>query len=233
MERFPQEQIQLMEDIEYRPIVASIIDSSEIDEQTKKTFLDMEKNGQFIDYFGKNEFYDENNIRNAGERTYVISECNDKSKYSTGYYNCTGIIIVGEKKEDNKQISFMSHQDPKSILSLNDKTEKFNKDLIDSINEIKNKTKQKSLDVIIFGGSYGRDYKNSINALRDIIVKETEVEPTVMTGPSSKVYDRNDDTRVYFDTQKRHLFIARPTQVDYKFNESYLASDLDRKKDDW
>lgn len=230
MEKFPGKQ--LIEAKEFKPIIASIIDSGNIDEKTRETFLRIEKDGQFINYYGDKEFYNKNNIKNAGQKTYAISECNDSPKYSTKYYDCTGIIIVGEEKEGSKQISFMSHQDPQAILDTDNKKEEFNKDIIDSINEIKNKTKEKSIDVIIFGGSYGRNYKKLINELRDIIIKEMGIEPVVMTGPNCRVYDYNDDTRVYFDTQNRRLFIARPDQYS-EVNESYFASEIEEKMRKW
>lgn len=232
MEKSLEKPSQSIEVKEFKPIIASIINSKEIDEQTKKTFLEIEEKGQFIDYYGKKELFDKNNIKNAGQKAYAISECNEKSKYSTGYYDCTGVIVVGEEKEGHKQVSFMTHQDPESILNIDGRKEEFSKDLIDSISEIKNKIKEKSIDVIIFGGRYGRNYKKSINELRDIIVKETAIEPIVMTGPNCNMDDRDDDTKVYFDTQTRRLFIARPTQYS-EVNESYLASEIDNKMREW
>lgn len=217
---------------EFKPIRACIIDSTKIDPQTQNIFSKIEMNGQFIDYYEGQGYYKENNIKNAGNLTYVISECNEKDKYSIEYHDCTGVIVVGEETDGNKQISFMSHQEPS--LFLDSKKEKFVQHLIEGSKEIKNKVKEQSIDVVIFGGDKGDDiYKKSIKFLGDVLTKEFGIEPTIMTGPNSHFQSSTEDTRVYFDTQNRRLYIARPFQENNKVNENYFPTELDKKSKEW
>jgi hypothetical protein len=211
------------------PIRACLIDIYNIDFQTEKTLEEIERKGQFVNYDGDKNFFKENNLRNAGEKTYVISESNDKDKYSKRYCNCTGIIAVGEEKESDKQISFMVHQDPWSFLKSDKR--KFIYDLKKAIKEIKNETKENSIDVVVFGGCAGDkdEYKESIRFVSNILTKEFNFDPTIMTGP------RKSDTRqtkVYFDTQNRRLYILR-SPLDSKYNESYMPHELEEKSKDW
>lgn len=218
------------ENREMKPIRACLVDSEEIDSQTRNTIKQIEKNGQFVDWDGNKVFLRKNNLRNAGESTYVISESNKKDKYSKRYCNCTGIAIVGEKKDSNKQISFMSHQDPYNFLS-NNKT-KFTQDLVEAIKEIKNKTKKGSVDAVVFGGKAGNgdEYERSIRFITNILSQEFDFEPTVMTGPNTRIYENS--TKVYFDTQNRRLWIVRPAQKS-EANENYVPNELDKKSRKW
>ncbi len=229
-EKFKQEELKPKVEAEFKPIIACLINDNErVDPQTEKTLYLIKKDGQSIDYYANKNFYELNNMRNSGKQTYVVSECNDKDKYSKRYCNCTGVILVGKDKNSNKQISFMSHQDPWKFLT--NKKEEFTKDIIESIKKIKNETNEKSIDAIIFGGNAGNDeYKNSIKLLGDIITKELNFEPTVMTGPNMNSWD--GPTNVYFDTQNRRLYIERPPQ-ESEHNENYLPSELEEKSTKW
>lgn len=211
------------------PIRASIVDSKDTDPETLKTIGEIKESAQFVDFDGSEKYFTKNKIRNAGLGTYMISESNDRNKYSEGYFNCTGLVVVGEDLESGKQISFMSHQNPSNFLHRS--KEKFIQDMVDAFNELKEKVKEKSIDVVIFAGqkNSSRDYESSVQLLGELFKKEFNLEPTVMTGPNSVSFS---STEVYFDTQNRRLFIIRPLQKN-KLNESYTPTELEQKRKDW
>lgn len=230
----------------FKPIIACIVDPESLDSSTKKTLLLIEKNGQFIDWDAEEPFWKENNISNAGKESYVLSECNDRDKYSKRYQNCIGIVVVGEEVGSDRQISIMSHQCPRKIVG--DIKEKFIKDLIEKIEEIKSRSKEGSVDVVIFGGQIrnyndfvilGKHikryndfyYKESIELLNKIFTRKLNLKPTVMTGPNQ--HPREGPTEVHFDTQNRRLFIFRPFQENNNLNQSYLPDDIKKQKKKW
>ncbi len=212
-----------------KPIISCIIDEQNIDKQTEKTLDYIEKNGLFVNYGGDINFFKNNKLKNAGETTYVISESNDKPKYSKRFWNCTGIVVVGENPIDGNQVSFMSHQDPWEFLY--DSKEKFILDLKQSISNLKGISKKNSIDVAIFGGKDGNyEYEKSIKLLNEIISKELKIEPNIVTGPS---IDKSHPTRVYFDTQNRRLYLLRGFQTNHKANENYFSGQFEEKSNDW
>jgi hypothetical protein len=222
---------------DFKPTRACIIDDTkEIDSQTKEILLSIEKNGVYVNYIKDNDFFEQGIMKNAGESTYAISECDEKNKFGEDYCNCTGFIIVGEDKDSKKQISSMSHQYPDEFLKS--KKKEFIKDLVDTVEEIKRRTKEKSVDVVIFGGNAGGNqnkynydiYKKSIKLIGEAFKKELNFEPTVMTGPNKGSW--RGSTKVYFDTQNRRLYILRPHQ-ESELNESYLPSEIEEKSKKW
>ncbi len=210
------------------PIRACILDIENIDPNTLKAINLIEANGVNIDYYGDEKIYYENNMKNAGKRTYVISESNNKDKYSHSYYNCTGIIVVGKNKE-GEEISFMSHQDPYEFLF--DKKANFINDLSERIEKILQKVEKNDIDAIIFGGNRGDlGYQKSIKLIGNILREKLNFEPTVMTGPNFT----NSQTNVFFDTKNRRLYIARDKRGTRSGpNESYLASELKKRSKEW
>lgn len=218
---------------EFKPIHACLVDVHNIDKQTQKTIDRIKKEGIFIDYDGGSYFYAKNNIKNAGIGTYVISQCDDKDKWSTRYWDCTGIVAVAEDKETGKQISFISHQSPEGI---NEEKDKFINDLAESFSDLRDRTQNVNIDVVVFGGHGNlRKYLDSIKSVGAILHEEFNIEPTIMTGPNfhQKLSDPlNNPTEGYFDTQNRRLYIVRPPQ-ESEANENYLPHELDKQRDKW
>ena len=60
---------------EFKPVRACILDVENIDPETRKTLKLIEANGVNLDWYGGEEVYDKNNIKNQGRGTYLISEC--------------------------------------------------------------------------------------------------------------------------------------------------------------
>ncbi len=89
-----------------KPIMACIFDDENPSERRAFEALDQER-ALSVDYFFRDETMHEKELTNAGEKTYVISPNNEQDKFSYGYKNCTGVVVVGRSKENGKEISFM------------------------------------------------------------------------------------------------------------------------------
>ena len=244
----------------FKPIRVAIIDAKNIDLYTKKMLRLIEKKGERVNFYRFPPLFKKDTVKNAGDETYVIPGFNEKDKFSERYWGCTGVVFVGKDKETGKQISFMTHQDPYSILD--DKEQIFKEDLSERIKEFKNKVLVDSIDAIVYGG-YGynnsdqkddfeldekdeknekekmpeyTDYKKSIVLIGEVIKNELGFEPTVIVGPNSNYKEEDEDsypTEAYFDTQNRRLFLVRPYQDNNKFNEDYLPSQVEEKSKEW
>lgn len=186
-------------------------------------------------------FYDSDDImrlkelRNAGENTYVISPIDERSKLSGGYKNCTGVVVVGRSRDGGKELSFMSHEDPKNFLQNHKKS--FIADLTKQLEEIKKAAEDETIDAVVFGGNYGdwgenseykKDYKDSVALLSETIEKELGFSPVVLTGPNIV----GGDTGAYFDTAKRRLYILKPEE-ERATNLPYRAEDVPAEEAKW
>jgi len=56
-------------------------------ESKDNILVDYEEEGQTLDY---------KNIKNAGKKTYALSEIDDHNKFSLKYKNCVGIVVSGK-----------------------------------------------------------------------------------------------------------------------------------------
>ncbi len=148
-------------------------------------------------------------MHNGGYETYVISDVNSKDKFSVGLYDCTGLIIVGEDKKTNKNISLLSHQDPKEFLTPR-LIDSFKLHLIERIKKISEKSKKGSIDAIIFGGNTRskENFKKSIELVSKLVLDQLKFEPTVATGPK----ERYGATNMYFDNKNRRAYLFMPQQ---------------------
>ena len=218
----------------YKPIRACILDRTNIDDDTLDKLFYIEKEGQEINLFGEKEELKKEKIKSDGEMSYVISECNEKNKFSKFFVDCTSVIAVGEDKKLNKQISFLSHQDPGEFLEK--KKEEFIDDLSKSLLDIKEKSKDGSIDIVIVGGDRGgTSYKNSIKLLNKIIKMKLGFSPTVLIGPNlrTEYFFPGCEMDIYLDTQKRGLYIVRFPH-DTKANKNYTPDEILKiKKEEW
>lgn len=211
-----------------------------LNNEEKIIINNIKESGQFVNFKEKVDILNERGFKNSGYETYVISRINKSNMYSEGYYNCTGIIMVGESKKEKKPLSFMSHQDTRIFFEGNDVNEKFKKDLSSIIHEFKNEVNTESIDVIIFGGKIstnkdtGRkdkaEYINSIKYLSNIITKELSIKPRIATGPNKTPL--SGPTNIYFDIANRLLYVVRPIQEN-EVNESFVFDDLENQSSKW
>lgn len=201
---------------DFKPIVTCITEVKSGEEGSAFPFKDIARKSsedvENINYSASTNRLRENNILNGGYQTYVISDLNSKDKYSTGMYDCTGIVLVGEDVKTNKNISILTHEDPKQFLKPN-LVDSFKEHLILSLEKILNNSKKGSIDVLIVGGhTIGYNGKNnyieSIEFIRQIIKDKLGFDPTVVTGPKGGT----GPSHVYFDNDNRRLHLSMPEQ---------------------
>lgn len=224
-------------------IMASIIDLNNIDIYTKKMIQSIKKNAVNVDYHENPDFMEKNNLITAPNEKrlsmhwsqYVISPCDEKDKYSTGYSDCTGVVLVGKDKKSEKNLSFLSHHSSRG-KELSDENNNFYKDLSKSSKDFIEKVDKKTIDAVIYGG-FGlvseERYKESIISVADNLKNVFDFEPVVLTGPN---FEYGGSTDVYFDTQNRRLFLVRPIQSiqkDDPVNQSYLPKDIEEQSKEW
>lgn len=103
------------------------------------------------------------------------------------------------------------------------------------LNEIKERSVEGTIDAVIFGGMYikdwvriQKDYLESVKLLTTEIKNILGFEPLVITGPKTVL--GNDD--VFYDNEHRRLYIIRP-EVGDESTKSYWPSDIDKQKKKW
>lgn len=188
-----------------------------------------------VDYYSDPDYLKRNNFLNNGYSTYVISPVDDIDKLSTRFLDCTGLVVTGIDKKTGKNISFLSHQDPKEFLS--DNKDQFTVHLRQRFAEIKDRCIPSTIDAVIIGGNYitlpksrspyKQNYLNSIKLLSLETKQALGFEPSVINGPKQ---DMGED-KVYYDNENRRLYFIRP-----KVNPdtgSFVYSDIEEEKKRW
>ena len=195
------------------------------------------KNATFVDFYEDRETLDSQEIKNAGNQTYVISPLDSSNKLSQRYINCTGLLTVGVDKESGKNISLLSHQEPSKFLDH--KNNEFTEHMKDSLKQIHSQCIPGTIDSMILGGNYlpgykDRDYRDkyekSINKLTSLFKNEFGFEPIVTSGPKTK----EGSESLLFDNDNRRVYLVRDYYTQFtKNNEPYLPSEIEQEKEKW
>ncbi|MFA4817114.1 MAG: hypothetical protein WC608_00120 [Parcubacteria group bacterium] len=183
-----------------------------------------------------------NGFKNSGFGSYLISPISEGIWHSDRYSNCTAVVAIGRDANTGKEISFLSHQDPRYFIDGGiDKTGIFSRELSDSLKELKARSQADTVEVSLLGGNYNtttvekekgyqhRHYKQSIEKLRQIIQNSLGFDPKVLTGPNNNI---GSETVVIIETQKRKVWIERTKQLP-EFNQSYMANALNEEEKKW
>jgi hypothetical protein len=189
-----------------------------------------------IDYHQRLQGLNEQHFLNAGEATYVISTIDEANKYSRDYFDCTGLVVTGIDKETGRNISFLTHQDPKKFLKK--KKEEFVADLNRRLEEMRSRCVSGTIDAVIVGGNYDEDesekkisfaknYLDSISLLTDEVKKSLGFEPIIINGPKTTL--NQDD--VFCDNEHRRLYFLRPAVNNN--TQSFNNSEINKEKKKW
>ena len=108
----------------------------------------------YVDFFQMPEQSDKKGIKSGGEQTYVISPSNELNKLSTLYKNCTGVVVTGQSKDTGKNISLLTHQNPRHFLPEGNARNSFLSHLRDGLLDLKEKCVPETVDAVIIGGNY-------------------------------------------------------------------------------
>ncbi len=228
---------------EIRPIFACVEARDQFEkshgaelEEFMKSIDDL-SNSRNVDYYGKPDELQEQNFKNAGVDSYVISPIDGADKFSTSFRNCTGLVVVGVDKKTGENISFLSHEDPKYFLPQKENSNQFIHDLEQQLLELKERSAEGTIDAVIVGGNYHNslgsfnyveDYENSIKLLSEEVSKALGFEPMVVTGPKTA----HGIDNVFFDNKEKRLSIVRP-EVGDATTENYMPSGIDEQSKKW
>jgi hypothetical protein len=165
----------------------------------------------------------------GGDNQYVMSGVNSKDKFSSGFYGCVGLVVVGIDKDSGENISIGLHTplyDPDvdykdrglNSLALN---------LRAQLNSLKEQCLEGSIDSVMLGGlideTYGDSDKEIYTKTSDFIGYQVEqvigARPTIAGGPkrlsiekktSKEFQNSSQGDTFYFDNARRRLYLVRP-----------------------
>ena len=163
--------------------------------------------------------------------SYIISPVSGKDKFTEELLDCTSIIAVGRDTSSGKEISILTHQDPKHVLKAQKET--FTNDLKERLKELKDRCQEGSIDIVIAGGKLMSDspeyYKKVLEELSLVVEELFEFKPLVICGPK---YPMAGQDNIYFDTQNRRLYIVRPKYSNFS-NEVFKTEDAEKMQKKW
>ena len=177
-------------------------------------------------------YYREHHIKSNQNGTYVISEASEKNKYSEGYLNCTGLIMIGVDKETGDNISVVTHQQSDSTTLAD--AEKFIRDLATTVKDFVQQCKPKTIDALIVGGNDNdknnlTEYRESAQDIINIASPFLGFAPRMATGP--KITNGKYDTNIYLDTENRRLHLFMPTQENARVYEDFALENIEIQKE--
>jgi hypothetical protein len=234
-----------------QPIIACV----GIDEQhdiERKEIDAIIKKGTDVNFYLRGEELQKSNLKNSGEMTSVISQVDNTSKFTENLYNCTSLVAVGREINSQQNISLLTHNhivEPSATGYDPIKEESFISSCRESLEELKGRCLEGSIDIIIAGGEFQtgkkgsyrtknlNDYQKALEILSRVVFDVLGFEPIVVCGPKD-----SDRDNVYFDTASRRLYIIRPgSSSDIPFlynkpllhNDTFQPSNIEVKKKDW
>ncbi len=172
----------------------------------------------------------------------IISPIDDRNKKSFEYANCTGVVAVGMEKETGKNISFLTHQNPRSLKQYKESTSRA---LVESLDELKSRCTEGTIDIVIVGGSYiirvikinnntyrdgvvQDEYEESIKVLSEQVRSVFGFEPVVISGPKML----NGEEKVFFNNENRRLYLVGPTGTSTGV-KPFTQNNIDDEKPAW
>jgi hypothetical protein len=188
-----------------RPIMACVGTLEQYLENGPDEVDAIEHESRDVNFFKDPQDLAKSKFKNGGFNTYAISPLDQLDKFSTGYIDCTGVVASGRDKETGEYISFLSHQSPAYFLDKDKfSTEKFKRDLKESLDELRKRSEEGTVDVAIVGGNHS-NYKKSVDLLANEVKNVFGFEPVDIAGPNH--FGGGD--KVFYDNKNRRLYIIR------------------------
>lgn len=218
-----------------RPIIACIGTPDQFNQTNPALFNQIPGGSHDVNYHG-GSIYENEKSKHRKKESYIISPVDHLDKFSKSYYNCLGIIVTGQDKKTDKNISFLSHQDPVDFLKNQYRKNIFRRDLNLTLLEIKERSFERTIDAVIFGGNYLEDLRSQNNYVKSVKLltieakKVLEFKPLIMTGPKDNI--EKDD--VFYNNDNRLLNIMRDLVGDGDAStESYYPGDIEEQRKKW
>jgi hypothetical protein len=165
---------------------------------------------------------------------------NSSDKVSTEFRNCVGIVVVGKRKANEKQISFVFHASPDEFVFSNPAQQaKVREAVQERLEYMQQKCKSGSIDAVLVGGNdpskdiamlgvANNDYRTMVEAYGEIVKEVLHFDPVVVAPP----LQGQGDTHVYFETTTRRLFVYKDSDFP-KYPHAFRAADVSAEEDAW
>ncbi|TSC60932.1 MAG: hypothetical protein Athens041674_935 [Parcubacteria group bacterium Athens0416_74] len=209
--------------------------------EDKAALSAIKKSAENVDYSAWENEHRRLGQRSEGYQTYVVSAVNESSKYSEGYKNCTGVLGVGIDMTTGRNISFLTHQDPRQILVSEHRWKAFLSDLRHALTELKDKVDRESIDIVLFAGDYdfdgvsvvdaranagkrrADDYRDVVAGVGEVVREVLGIDPRVVVGPKEV---SPHAVNAIVDTQRRRLYMFRPEQEGFDNNTDFRSAQV-------
>ena len=217
------------------PIIACVGTKENYGLEELKKIENFKKTSENIEYPYDPKKLKELGYKTGGEKTYTISDISIEPKFSEDSDECTFLAAVGTEKGSGENISILTHQDPKSFHG--ETRDSFEKDLRESLLELKKRCEDKSVDIVIAGGRYHMkgyldkdgdfdNYEKSLKILEGVVKEIFGFEPVVISGPKNKAPES-----VYLNG--RRLDIIRPSPPAQRYDGGFTPDQVEKMKEKW
>lgn len=111
-----------------------------------------------VDWFGDPSFQKKHGMKNEGSASFVISKLDGTDKFSSEFYSCLGLLATGKDKATGKDLSFLAHVSVYHLFGdAKDAFTIFGSAIRGSLNELRDKSADGTVDIVIFGGDFNSD----------------------------------------------------------------------------
>lgn len=229
------------EEISRAPIVACVGPVEMYSAEDLAALRELKNHAENVDYSAYETEHRSRGQKSEGYQTYVVSSVNESPKYSEKYKNCTGVLGVGIDMTTGRNISFLTHQDPRQIMASQRRWLGFLADLRHALSDLRDRADKTSIDIVVFAGDFDFDRTSVVDArsndgktrtddYHDVVASVGElvrdvlgVDPRVVVGPKEV---SNEGVNVIFDTQRRRLFMTRPEQEGFDNNTDFRSKEV-------
>lgn len=168
-------------------------------------------------------------IENRSGWLGALSDLDSTNKFSAQFYNCLGLVIVGQELESKINISFLLHIDPQYFTG---KTDSFTAIVGQMLLNVKERCVLGSVDSVVFAGrtnsistfddfATSKEYLAALTAIGGLVNDSLGFEPVVI---KPKYKESSASTTVYFDTTARRLYLAQPQNQLTQYDREFLPS---------
>lgn len=210
-----------------KPLYVSL---DHIEEETIKKILYLLCFDRWVDWYSSPLVNKLLNNTNPEQDSYVISEVSSANKHSRWYYDCTWVVLIGKNRK-GKNISLLTHQDPKYLFCRFDAVDcqnRFQNDLQIAIEKFMIQAIPGTIDACIVWGNYvvwevefrgidfdmKQNYIRSITLLNEMIVRNFWFSPVVVGPIFSRWF-----SDIFVDTKHRRIVQKRWKKEDFTYLE--------------
>ncbi|MEK7530981.1 MAG: hypothetical protein AAB573_03860 [Patescibacteria group bacterium] len=160
---------------------------------------------------------DVNWYKRGTKKWHVISPVDERPKSSHNYYDCVGVAAIGVDKKTKKNISILTHQEPRTTTIPESRY--FANELSNSLQSLKERSVPGSVRVSLFGGQRGakgdssimhlqstREYSALKEQARAVVLDVLGIEPKIAVEPRMPLDGPN---HVVLDTKRARLRILQ------------------------